>query len=59
MQTDRQVLHDQWSFWTNWYKQQPLGHVRYCVHDLVISVYVVEFLECALQRINSLVPSAT
>ena len=28
VQTDRQLLHDQWSHWTNWYKQQPLGHVR-------------------------------
>lgn len=28
VQTDRQLLHNQWSYWTNWYKQQPLGHIR-------------------------------
>jgi hypothetical protein len=28
VQTDRQLLYNQWSYWTNWYKQQPLGHVR-------------------------------
>ena len=29
VQTNRQLLHSQWSYWTNWYKQQPLGHIRY------------------------------
>lgn len=34
VQTDRQLLHKEWSNWKKWYKQQPLGHVRYyiCIH---------------------------
>ena len=26
--SDRQFLYHRWSYWTNWYKRQPLDHIR-------------------------------
>ena len=37
--SERQFLYHRWSYWTNWYKRQPLDHIR------LMSVLVKMFMK--------------